>query len=80
MGNKGIAHLISYLKRLHLPTDERKCVLLEAISTDHGLFMALEETLKAFGQWLCGKCMTLYAMSRACHHPDGVRFLKGPTT
>ncbi|GKB51931.1 hypothetical protein Tco_0902684 [Tanacetum coccineum] len=40
--------------------------------------MAVEETLKAFGQWLCGKCMDLYALIRACHHPDGlVCFSKG---
>ena len=78
MGNKGIARLISHLKSLHLPTNERKCVLREAISTDRGLFMALTETLKAFDQWLCGDCMTLHALSRACHHPDGlVRFSKG---
>ncbi|GJZ57278.1 hypothetical protein Tco_0612772 [Tanacetum coccineum] len=78
VGNKGIARLISHLKRLHLPSDERKCVLREAISTDHGLYMAVEKTLKAFGQWLCGKCMDLHVVSRACHHPDGlVRFSKG---
>ncbi|GJZ91856.1 hypothetical protein Tco_0663921, partial [Tanacetum coccineum] len=77
-GNKGIARLISHLKRLHLSTDERKCVLHEALSTDHGLYMAVEETLKVFSQWLCRKCMTLHAVSRACHHPDGlVRFSKG---
>ena len=40
--------------------------------------MVLMETLKAFDQWLCGNCMTLHALSRACHHPDGlVRFSKG---
>ncbi|PWA68478.1 reverse transcriptase domain-containing protein [Artemisia annua] len=78
VGNKGIARLISHLKRLHLSTDERKCVLREAISTDHGLYMAVEETLKLFDQWLCGKCMTLHAVSRACHHPDGlVHFAEG---
>ncbi|GJU04921.1 hypothetical protein Tco_1121351 [Tanacetum coccineum] len=77
VGNKGIARLISHLKRLHLSSDERKCVLREAISTDHGLYMTLEETLKVFNQLLCGKCMTLHAVSRACHHPDGlVRFSK----
>nr|GEV58066.1 reverse transcriptase domain-containing protein [Tanacetum cinerariifolium] len=76
--NKGIARLISHLKRLHLPSDERKCVLREAISMDHGLYIAVEDTLKAFGQWLCGKCMDLHAVSLACHHPDGhVRFSKG---
>ncbi|GJU44937.1 putative reverse transcriptase domain-containing protein, partial [Tanacetum coccineum] len=47
MGNKGIARLILHLKRLHLSSDERKCVLCEAISTDHGLYTTLEETLKA---------------------------------
>ncbi|GJV68014.1 putative reverse transcriptase domain-containing protein [Tanacetum coccineum] len=29
---------------------------------DHGLYMTLEETLKVFDQWLCGKCMTLHAI------------------
>ncbi|GJV07725.1 hypothetical protein Tco_1345381 [Tanacetum coccineum] len=79
VGNKGIASLISHLKRLHLSTNERKCVLREAISTDHRLYMAAEETLKVFCQWLCGKCMTLHVVSRACHHQDGfVFFSKGP--
>ncbi|PWA98187.1 villin/Gelsolin [Artemisia annua] len=78
VGNKRIARLISHLKRLHLSIDERKCVLREAISTDHGLYMAVEDTLKLFDQWLCGKCMTLHAVSRACHHPDGlVHFAEG---
>ena len=78
VGNKGIARLISHLKRLHLSSDERKYVLREAISSDYGLYMTVEETLKAFNQWLCGKCMDLHAVSRACHHPDGiVRFSKG---
>ncbi|GJT39993.1 hypothetical protein Tco_0939858 [Tanacetum coccineum] len=49
--NKGIARLISHLERLHLLTDERKCVLRkaisrEAISMDHGLYMTVKETLK----------------------------------
>ncbi|GKE17577.1 hypothetical protein Tco_1425154, partial [Tanacetum coccineum] len=78
VANKGIARLVSHLKRLYLPSDESKCVLREAISTNHGLYMAVEETLKAFGQWLCGKCMDLHVVSRICHHPDGlVRFSKG---
>ncbi|GKE34226.1 hypothetical protein Tco_1453548, partial [Tanacetum coccineum] len=76
--NKGIARLISHLKRFHLLTDERKCVLREALCMDHGLYMTVEETLKVFSQWLCGKCMTLRDVSRACHHLDGlVRFSKG---
>ncbi|GJR65851.1 hypothetical protein Tco_0011916 [Tanacetum coccineum] len=33
----------------------------------------IEETLKAFGQWLCGKCMDLHVVSRACHHPVDIR-------
>nr|GEX60898.1 putative reverse transcriptase domain-containing protein [Tanacetum cinerariifolium] len=37
-----------------------------------------EETLKVFNQWLCGKCMDLHAVSRACHRLDGlVCFSKG---
>ncbi|GKB26447.1 hypothetical protein Tco_0865848 [Tanacetum coccineum] len=40
--------------------------------------MAVKETLKAFGLWLCGKCMDLDVVSRACHHSDGlVHFPKG---
>nr|GEY72895.1 putative reverse transcriptase domain-containing protein [Tanacetum cinerariifolium] len=78
VGNKGFPRLISHLKRLHLPSDKRKDVLREAISTDHGLYMAVEKTLKIFKQWLCGKCMNLHVVSRACHHPNGlVRFSKG---
>ncbi|KAI3516021.1 hypothetical protein L1887_14929 [Cichorium endivia] len=77
-GNKGISRMISHLKSQHLLNDDRKHVLREAISTDHGLFMEVEETLMSLGQWLCGKCMTLHAVSRACHHPNGlVRFIKG---
>ncbi|GJT26270.1 hypothetical protein Tco_0906545 [Tanacetum coccineum] len=63
VGNKGFPRLISHLKRLHFPSDERKCVLREAISTDHESYMAVEETLKVFNQWLCGKCMDLHAPS-----------------
>nr|GEW26915.1 putative reverse transcriptase domain-containing protein [Tanacetum cinerariifolium] len=78
VGNKEFPRLISLLQRLHLPSDECKGVLREAISTDHGLYMAVEETLKVFNQWLCGKSVDLHAVSRDCHHPDGlVRFSKG---
>nr|GEU96467.1 putative ribonuclease H-like domain-containing protein [Tanacetum cinerariifolium] len=78
VGNKGFPHLISHLKRLHLSSDEHKCVFHEAISTYHGLYMAVKETLKVFNQWLCGKSMDLHAVSCAFHHPDGlVRFSKG---
>ena len=34
--------------------------------------MALDETLKVLGQWMCGRCMSIQAVSRACHHPDGM--------
>ena len=64
--------MVPHLKRLHLCSDERKSVLQEAIKSDHGLFMALEETLKVLGQWMCGRCMSIHAVSRACHHPDGL--------
>nr|KAJ0220332.1 hypothetical protein LSAT_V11C200095760 [Lactuca sativa] len=37
-------------RRHHLLTKDRECVLREALSTDEGLFMVVEETLKAFGQ------------------------------
>nr|GEX55394.1 reverse transcriptase domain-containing protein [Tanacetum cinerariifolium] len=78
VGNKGFPSLISHLKRLHLPSDEHKGVLRKAISTDHGLYMAVNETLKVFNQWLCGKCMDLHDVSRVCHHLDGlVCFSKG---
>nr|GEW82099.1 reverse transcriptase domain-containing protein [Tanacetum cinerariifolium] len=78
VGNTGFPRLISHLKRLHLPFDEHKGILCEAISTDHGLYMAVKETLKVFNQWLWGKCMDLHAVSRACHHPDSrVCFSKG---
>nr|GEU44292.1 reverse transcriptase domain-containing protein [Tanacetum cinerariifolium] len=44
----------------------------------HVVAPAVEKTLKAFGQWLCGKCMDLHVVSPACHHPNGlVRFSKG---
>lgn len=50
----------------------------EAIGRDIGLFSAFEETMRAFGQWLCGRCMSIHALSRACHHPDEVvRFSDG---
>ncbi|GJX88187.1 hypothetical protein Tco_0340201 [Tanacetum coccineum] len=71
-GLAGDFGIVPYNSRLHLPSDECKRVLREAISADHGLYMAVEETLKAFGQWLCGKCMDLHVVSRGCHHPYGL--------
>nr|GEU92015.1 reverse transcriptase domain-containing protein [Tanacetum cinerariifolium] len=40
----------------------------------HGLYVAVKETLKVYGQWLCGKCMTLHDVTRDCHNPDGLVF------
>ena len=48
VGSKGIVRMISHIKRHHLLTEDRKCVLRKALSSD-GLFMAVKETLKAFG-------------------------------
>ena len=64
--------MVPHLKRLHLCNDERKSILREAIKSDNGLFMALEEMLKVLGQWMCGRCMSIQAVSRACQHPDGL--------
>ncbi|GKE51674.1 putative reverse transcriptase domain-containing protein [Tanacetum coccineum] len=41
--------------------------------------MALEGTLKAFDQWLYGKCVALHALNRACHHPDGLAGISKPS-
>nr|KAJ0199980.1 hypothetical protein LSAT_V11C600300330 [Lactuca sativa] len=72
VGSKGSVCMISHIKRHHLLTEDHKCLLREALSSDVGLFIVVEETLKAFGQWMCGKCMTFHVVSRYCHHPDGV--------
>nr|KAJ0202940.1 hypothetical protein LSAT_V11C500229270 [Lactuca sativa] len=78
VGSKGTDSRIAHIIRNHQPTKDCKCVLHEALSSDIGLFMEVEETLKAFGQWMCGKYMDLHALSRYCHHPDGrVRFVTG---
>nr|GEV96092.1 hypothetical protein [Tanacetum cinerariifolium] len=58
-----------------LPRKKHYCQIYHV---ERRLYMAVEETLKVFNQWLCGKCMDLHAVSRACHHPDGlVRLSKG---
>nr|GEW13701.1 hypothetical protein [Tanacetum cinerariifolium] len=36
----------------------------------------LGEALKVLDQWLCGVCMCLRALSRACHHADGITRFK----
>ncbi|MCI04752.1 hypothetical protein A2U01_0025799, partial [Trifolium medium] len=44
----------------------------KAIESDLDLFLAVEEALRGLEQWLCGKCVSICALSRACHHPDGL--------
>lgn len=45
---------------------------------DHGLYTNVEETLNAFGQCICVNCMDIHALSRYCHHPNGLlRFTSG---
>ncbi|MCH97902.1 hypothetical protein A2U01_0018899, partial [Trifolium medium] len=41
--------------------------------------MTLEESLQGLRKWLCGRCMTIRTLSRACHHSDGLtRVTLGP--
>jgi hypothetical protein len=62
---------VVHCKSLHLCDDERKSTIREAIESNLDLFLAVEESLRGLEQWLCGKCMSIRALSRACHHPDG---------
>lgn len=39
---------------------------------DCDLFMKLEESLKVVEQCLCGRCMSIHAISRTCHHPGSL--------
>lgn len=71
-GSKSISRLVSHLKMLHLCNDKRKSVIRSSIGDDWNLFMALEDSLRVVEQWLCGRCMSIHAMSQACHHPDGL--------
>ncbi|KAD4384463.1 hypothetical protein E3N88_24631 [Mikania micrantha] len=71
-GSKGFPRLIAHIKHLHLSSKDRKKVLREAISTNLDLFTSVGEALKASGQWLCGVCMCLHALSWGCHHEDGL--------
>ncbi|GJZ19199.1 putative reverse transcriptase domain-containing protein, partial [Tanacetum coccineum] len=68
-GSKGFPRLVAHIKRLHLSSDDRRGALREALST-------VGEDLKALDQWLCGVCMCLHALSRACHHTDGMTRFK----
>ncbi|KAI3776189.1 hypothetical protein L1987_45961 [Smallanthus sonchifolius] len=75
-GSKGFPRLVAHIKRLHLSSDDRKGTLREAVSTDYDLFVSVGEALKVSGQWLCGVCICLHALSRACHHVDGIAHFK----
>nr|GEY10773.1 hypothetical protein [Tanacetum cinerariifolium] len=75
-GSKGFSRLVAHIKRLHLSSDDRRGALREALSTDCELFVSVGEALKVLDQWLCGVCMCLRALSRACHHADGITRFK----
>ncbi|GJW55637.1 hypothetical protein Tco_0099722 [Tanacetum coccineum] len=75
-GSKGFPRLVAHIKRLHLSSDDRRGALREALSTDCELFVSVGEALKALDQWVCGVCMCLHALSRACHHSDGMTRFK----
>ncbi|KAL8255223.1 hypothetical protein R6Q59_033444 [Mikania micrantha] len=72
VGSKGIQRLVAHIKRLHLCSDERKCAMRDAVTRDWDLFVALADALKVSNYWLCGECMSLHSLSRACHHVDKV--------
>jgi hypothetical protein len=71
-GSKGFSCMVSHLKIQHLCSEERKSTLREAIKSDLGLFVSLEESLRGLQKWLCGRCMTIRALSRPCHHSNGL--------
>ncbi|MCI09792.1 hypothetical protein A2U01_0030882, partial [Trifolium medium] len=71
-GSKCFAHPVPHLKSLHLNSDKRKNTMREAIASDLNLFMVLDESFRGLEQWLCGMCMRIRALSRACHHSDGM--------
>ncbi|GJZ27149.1 hypothetical protein Tco_0571402 [Tanacetum coccineum] len=63
VGNKGIAHLISHVK---------------SRGNFEGIWLVVVLPSGRVNRWLCGKCMTLHVVTRACHHLDGlVRFSVG---
>ena len=71
-GSKGFTRLLSHIKRDLFKSADRKGCLRDALSSDLDLLRDVEETLKVFDQWLCGRCMALHALSRVCRHSDGV--------
>lgn len=78
-GAKGFPRLVAHIKRLHLSLDDRRGALREALSADCELFVSVGEALKVSDQWLYGVCMRLHALSRACHHEDGLARFKWVT-
>lgn len=55
VGGKGISCMISHIKRMHLPMDERRDVLRKATSLEH----------RWSCQYICGDCLNLHAISRS---------------
>ncbi|MFS7972398.1 hypothetical protein Hanom_Chr09g00844251 [Helianthus anomalus] len=70
-GSSGYNRLIAHFQQFHFK-DDRKESLQGALSKDLELFSNVGETLRVLGYWLCGRCMKTHALSRGCHHPDGV--------
>ena len=70
--NSGSSRLLGHLKRDHLSWDDGKRVLRDAISVESSLFGEVGEALRFLSQWLCVRCMSLHALSRGCHHEDGI--------
>ncbi|KAJ0599143.1 putative reverse transcriptase domain, exostosin [Helianthus annuus] len=70
-GSSGYNRLIAHFQQFHFK-DDRKESLQDALSKDLDLFSNVGETLRVFGYWLCGRCMKTHALSRGCHHPDGI--------
>ena len=70
-GSRGFSCLISHLKRQHLGVVERKNEVRGILECDLDVFVAFMEVLTVLRMWLCGRCMSLHALSRECRHPDG---------
>ncbi|KAM0023455.1 hypothetical protein Hdeb2414_s0023g00639671 [Helianthus debilis subsp. tardiflorus] len=70
-GSSWYNRLIAHFQQFHFK-DDRKESLQGALSKDLELFLNVGETLRVLGYWLCGRCMKTHALSRGCHHPDGV--------
>ncbi|PWA51118.1 hypothetical protein CTI12_AA466510 [Artemisia annua] len=71
-GSAGYTRLLAHIKRDHFRSDDSKDCLRDALSLDWVLLSDVGEMLKMFDQWLCGRCMMLHALSRGCHHSNGI--------